>query len=197
MDFSFQYAGEISAIVEVELGGKYADVKIPLSVKDIEISGKLHTRLDLDKRFPFVREMTFVIADPKFDFAVKPLRSFDLLGVPFLKDWIHDVVVDKLEATPIKINLESMIPEECNFGDVSLAVVISEKSLGRKEAAQLQQNRKQIGTLHIKLIEAKQLISADTSGTILTLVHVEALRILSPSFSTERKRSEPQPSNEI
>jgi hypothetical protein len=56
------------------------------------------------------------VVDPQVDLTIKPLRAFDLLGLPFLKNWINIAVRNVLETTPIKVDVPQLDAEETGNG---------------------------------------------------------------------------------
>lgn len=111
--------------------------------------------------------------NPAVDLAIKPFRAFDLLGLPFLKDWINLAITNALATTPIKVDLPQMEPDESSFLYRIVIHSVALEEIGRPRSGSIylvpgtprEPIREITGMLHVKVMEAKRLPAADTVGT--------------------------------
>jgi Ca2+-dependent lipid-binding protein len=105
------------------MGGKFLNLDLPIEVTDIDVSGrvstiyiyilicKIHVRLDLFDQMPFVSQVVAEFNNTKVDLSIKPLQVFDIMDLPFLRDWLCRTVENTLQSSPIKVNLAGDQPD--------------------------------------------------------------------------------------
>ncbi|PRP77544.1 hypothetical protein PROFUN_14228 [Planoprotostelium fungivorum] len=109
LDYSFDldtsYFGELQAVIEVTLGGKFLNLRLPISITDLKLSGRLRMDLTFLSRPPYLHtyKCSFLKL-PEFQVQIKPMRGVNVLDFPFVEDWIYRTLEHLITTTMVLPN---------------------------------------------------------------------------------------------
>eukprot|EP01117_Protostelium_nocturnum_P008876 TRINITY_DN3182_c0_g2_i1.p1 TRINITY_DN3182_c0_g2~~TRINITY_DN3182_c0_g2_i1.p1 ORF type:complete len:792 (+),score=273.57 TRINITY_DN3182_c0_g2_i1:130-2505(+) len=94
-DFSFDldltYQGPLQIVVDVLLGGKFVNLRLPISIQDFNLSGRLRLDLSFFAKSPYLHTYKYSFLQlPSLTCSIKPMRGVNVLDFPFVESWIFD-----------------------------------------------------------------------------------------------------------
>ncbi|PJF19427.1 Tcb1p [Paramicrosporidium saccamoebae] len=105
-------------VLNARMGKGRLGVDVPVMLKEISIFGKLRLQLELGPTVPFVNKIQLgFLETPRFDFILKPLKSFDLMDLPGLSNWISSSLTETINDTMVDPNMV-VIPLRRSYSDV-------------------------------------------------------------------------------
>ncbi|KNC48284.1 integral membrane single C2 domain-containing protein [Thecamonas trahens ATCC 50062] len=90
LDLDLEYRGGGVSVASAKMGL----LKIPISIKDLSIVGKVRLIITIDtENYVRICHVSF-LGKPDIDVTIKPLKGVDLLGVPALSGWLRSLITN-------------------------------------------------------------------------------------------------------
>eukprot|EP01116_Phalansterium_solitarium_P023922 TRINITY_DN859_c0_g2_i2.p1 TRINITY_DN859_c0_g2~~TRINITY_DN859_c0_g2_i2.p1 ORF type:complete len:537 (-),score=255.89 TRINITY_DN859_c0_g2_i2:22-1632(-) len=80
-------------VIDLGLGSKLMSVRLKeaLLIQDFAVNGRMRFDCTFVPRFPYVHSLAISFVNkPEIDFAVKPLKAFDIMDIPLLKNLVSE-----------------------------------------------------------------------------------------------------------
>jgi Ca2+-dependent lipid-binding protein len=101
----FQWNSKIVLTARVGSALMKVGVDIPVMIKSMSFRGKLRIQLKLTSEIPLVKTVEACFVEmPKIDFVLKPLKSFDLMDMPGLSNWMFATIYAVLGSQAVNPN---------------------------------------------------------------------------------------------
>jgi Ca2+-dependent lipid-binding protein len=149
-----KYKGPGRMIINLILGTSTSQLKIPLILEDLTLSGKLHLDFTFFQKSPFLHTLSYCFSSvPEFDIHVRPLSTVNLMWVPIAKEWIRDMFISAFKRVlvmPVKLSLSyhKLFPSKDVRSDAHRHQLAIERAIS---------DNVYDGSLHIRILEARKL----------------------------------------
>jgi len=105
-------------VFHATMGGKWLGMTLDVAVEKLYITGQMQVVLsmNMDSPFPHIASATIsFIEQPETWFSVRMLKALNVMEIPLLKSWVHQLVSDALtkafvDPGKLEINMESTGP---------------------------------------------------------------------------------------
>eukprot|EP01114_Cavostelium_apophysatum_P014088 TRINITY_DN3561_c0_g1_i4.p1 TRINITY_DN3561_c0_g1~~TRINITY_DN3561_c0_g1_i4.p1 ORF type:complete len:906 (-),score=199.34 TRINITY_DN3561_c0_g1_i4:21-2738(-) len=171
MNFDFKYQGSLKMLLEVALGGRHVNVKVPILIQDWNIKGRMRFDMDFFAKSPYLNNLTIAFVDPPhIDLSIKPMKTFDIMDMPILKQWVEESIKLLVRSTMV-VPAQISLPYTSIFGTAKYADTVKptyNTSLGHTVEKQddqilhqeaLERSKKEgdfDGLLHVRILEGRK-----------------------------------------
>lgn len=96
-------------VLVARVGKGILGVDVPVMLQEVLFYGKLRLQMELIPTPPFIGKIQISFLEvPKIDFILKPLKSFDLMDLPGLSNWISSTIDTALRENIVDPNIISI-----------------------------------------------------------------------------------------
>eukprot|EP01135_Chromosphaera_perkinsii_P004098 Nk52_evm5s270 gene=Nk52_evmTU5s270 len=114
LDCSFM-APTAKAVVILRLGKSFMGAALPIQVQEVSIEARVRLRGLLIAKKPYLKHLSVSFMEkPKLDFAIKPLKSLDVMELPMVSKLLDNIIHDNIEKflvhpERILVNVEKLV----------------------------------------------------------------------------------------
>eukprot|EP01119_Soliformovum_irregulare_P016501 TRINITY_DN4781_c0_g1_i1.p1 TRINITY_DN4781_c0_g1~~TRINITY_DN4781_c0_g1_i1.p1 ORF type:complete len:664 (-),score=154.20 TRINITY_DN4781_c0_g1_i1:7-1998(-) len=150
-DTWLEYAGPATILVDVALGGKIVNVKVPILIQDVRVRGKMRIELSLMPNSPYVHTLSYSFVElPEISLSIKPLKLLDIMDLPLIQQFMLQSI-QELVRTSMVLPQQVSVPHWVIFG--TEPEEISEESPFTPDP------QGPCGILTVRIVDAKRLLS--------------------------------------
>eukprot|EP01117_Protostelium_nocturnum_P007002 TRINITY_DN2509_c0_g1_i1.p1 TRINITY_DN2509_c0_g1~~TRINITY_DN2509_c0_g1_i1.p1 ORF type:complete len:620 (-),score=243.51 TRINITY_DN2509_c0_g1_i1:27-1886(-) len=189
-EFDLKYDSRFKVEATIGLGGKFVSVPFPIMIKNIKLIGRMRLTIAFCDTLPFLKVVTVAFkAPPLVELDIKPLKSFDIMDISVLKQYLAETIQNALigllvlpnrltlqlqgekidipkEIDPVQqqegmTTLEMLNPATHVMGAFRAGVKATQFITKTKEKAAIAKTN---GIIVVHLHKAIELISADSNG---------------------------------